>query len=395
MKKTITILSVCLATFSGKAQSFIQAYQDRANLVSQTNITTNLQQFANLGIKTTGTTNNANALTWLKNKYTAFGYSASQIVEDPFTFGSTSSKNLVITKTGTLYPNKFVIICGHFDSINGPGVNDNGSGTSIILEAARILRNIPTEYSIKFIHFSGEEQGLRGSTHYVNNVAYQNGVRVLDIKLVFNLDQVGGVMGNNNNTVYCDQDQAGPTSNNAAAAAVTQQLRNCTTLYSPLQTAVDPAEDTDYIPFERKGEIITGFFERIRSTYPHTSNDTFANTDPVYIFKIGKATVGALQHFAVAASTTSLVMSTQEAVSNNSLEDVSIYPNPSKDIINIELPRTISKDFSFEITELSGKVLLKKNNETKVTISGLPAGAYIGVIKADGQTAVRKILIER
>ncbi|HCA09476.1 M28 family peptidase [Chryseobacterium sp.] len=395
MKKTITILSVCLATFGGKAQSFIQAYQDRANLVSQTNITTNLQQFANLGIKTTGSTNNANALTWLKNKYTAFGYSASQIVEDPFTFGSTSSKNLVITKTGTLYPNKFVIICGHFDSINGPGVNDNGSGTSIILEAARILRNIPTEYSIKFIHFSGEEQGLRGSTHYVNNVAYQNGVRVLDIKLVFNLDQVGGVMGNNNNTVYCDQDQAGPTSNNAAAAAVTQQLRNCTTLYSPLQTAVDPAEDTDYIPFERKGEIITGFFERIRSTYPHTSNDTFANTDPVYIFKIGKATVGALQHFAVATSSSSLVMSTKETASNNSLEEVSIYPNPSKDIINIELPSTISKDFSFEITELSGKVLLKKNNETTVNISGLTAGAYIGVIKADGQTAVRKILIER
>lgn len=395
MKKTITMLSVCLAAFSGKAQTFIQAYQDRANLVSQTNITTNLQQFANLGIKTTGSTNNANALTWLKNKYTSFGYSASQIVEDPFTFGSTSSKNLVITKTGTLYPNKYVIICGHFDSINGPGVNDNGSGTSIILEAARILRNIPTEYSIKFIHFSGEEQGLRGSTHYVNNVAYQNGVRVLDIKLVFNLDQVGGVMGNNNNTVYCDQDQAGPTSNNAAAAAVTQQLRNCTTLYSPLQTAVDPAEDTDYIPFERKGEIITGFFERIRSTYPHTSNDTFANTDPVYIFKIGKATVGALQHFAVATSTNSLVMSTKEAVSNNSLEEVSIYPNPSKDIINIELPRTTGNDFSFEITELSGKVLLKKNNETKVNISGLAAGAYIGVIKADGQTAVRKILIER
>lgn len=395
MKKTITILSVFLAVCSSNAQSFIQAYQDRANLVSQTNITTNLQQFSNLGIKTTGSANNANALTWIKNKYISYGYSASQIVEDPFTFGSTSSKNLVITKTGTVYPNKYVIICGHFDSINGPGVNDNGSGTSIILEAARILRNVPTEYSIKFIHFSGEEQGLRGSTHYVNNVAYQNGTRVLDIKLVFNLDQVGGVMGNNNNTVYCDQDQAGPTSNNAAAAAVTQQLRNCTTLYSPLQTAVDPAEDTDYIPFERKGEIITGFFERIRSSYPHTSNDTFANTDPVYIFKIGKATVGALQHFAVATSVSSLVMNTKETASSTALEAVSIYPNPSKDTVNIELPDTHIKEFSFEITELSGKVLLKKNNETKINVSGLLEGAYIGVIKADGQTAVRKILIER
>ncbi|MDQ0064801.1 M28 family peptidase [Chryseobacterium lathyri] len=395
MKKLTTFLWAALAVGNVSAQTFIQAYQDRANLVSQTNITTNLQQFSNLGTKTTGSLQNANALTWLKNKYTSFGYSASQIVEDPFTFGGTSSKNLVITKTGTVYPNKYVIICGHFDSIYGPGVNDNGSGTSIILEAARILKNVPTEYSIKFIHFSGEEQGLRGSTHYANNVAYQNGIRVLDIKLVFNLDQVGGVMGNNNNTVYCDQDMAGPTSNNAASAAVTQQLRNCTALYSPLLTDVDPAEDTDYIPFERKGEVITGFFERIRSTYPHTSNDTFANTDPVYIYKIGKATVGALQHFAVATSVGSIVLGAKETVSAQSLEAVSIYPNPSKDTINIELPDTSGKDFSFEITDLSGKSLLKKANEKTVNISGLAAGAYIGVIKADGQTAVRKILIER
>jgi aminopeptidase YwaD len=124
MKKLITILPVFLAVFSGKAQTFIQAYQDRANLVSQTNITTNLQDFSNLGIKTTGSVKNANALTWIKNKYISYGYSASQIVEDPFTFGSTSSKNLVITKTGTVYPNKYVIICGHFDSIYGPGVNE-------------------------------------------------------------------------------------------------------------------------------------------------------------------------------------------------------------------------------------------------------------------------------
>ncbi|WP_080779114.1 M28 family peptidase [Chryseobacterium phocaeense] len=395
MKKLVIFLYSAAAIGSMNAQTLIQAYKNRADMVSQTNITTNLQDFSNLGIKTTGSVNNANALTWIKNKYISYGYSASQIVEDPFTFGSTSSKNLVITKTGTVYPNKYVIICGHFDSINGPGVNDNGSGTSIILEAARILRNVPTEYSIKFIHFSGEEQGLRGSSHYVNNVAYQNGTRVLDIKLVFNLDQVGGVMGNNNNTVYCDQDMAGPTSNNAASATVTQELRNCTALYSPLQTAVDPAENTDYIPFERKGEVITGFFERIRSSSPHTPNDTFANTDPVYIYKIGKATVGALQHFAVATSTSSIILDTKETASNHSIESVSIFPNPSKDIVNIEFPDKNIKDFTVEITDISGKLLMKKNNEMAVNVSGLAEGAYIGIITSDGQKAVRKILIER
>ncbi|HJY14091.1 MAG TPA: M28 family peptidase, partial [Flavobacterium sp.] len=166
MKKFLSLIVLSLGIQNFYSQNFIQAYQNRANQVSQTNITTNLQEFSNFGIKTTGSTNNVNAFNWLKNKYLSYGYSPSQIVEDPFSYTSGSntvnSKNLVITKIGTVYPNKFVIICGHFDSINGPGVNDNGSGTSIILEAARILKDIPTEYSIKFIHFSGEEQGLRG-----------------------------------------------------------------------------------------------------------------------------------------------------------------------------------------------------------------------------------------
>ncbi|SIQ10702.1 M28 family peptidase [Chryseobacterium sp. RU33C] len=391
MKKIATFLLVSIAIQSVEAQSFIQAYQDRADMVTQTNITTYLQEFANLGVKTTGSTANANALTWLKNKYLSYGYTASQIAEDPFMAGSYNSKNLVITKTGTVYPNKYVIICGHFDSINGLGINDNGSGTSIILEAARILKDVPTEYSVKFIHFSGEEQGLLGSKHYVNNVVYQSGIRVLDIKLVFNLDQVGGVMGNNNNTVYCDEDQGGLSTNNAASAAVTQELRNCTALYSPLLTAVDPAADTDYIPFEQKGEVITGFFERIRSTYPHTVNDTFANTDPVYIYKIGKASVGALQHFAVATGT----LGTHEASGKNTLESVKIYPNPAKDIINIELPDSGIKNFTFEITDFQGRSIFKRNNETKINASELENGAYIGILNTGDQKVVRKVMIER
>ncbi len=198
-------------------------------------------------------------------------------------------------------------------------------------------------------------------------------------------------MGNNNNTVYCDEDQGGLSSNNAASAAVTQELRNCTALYSPLLTAVDPAADTDYIPFEQKGEVITGFFERIRSTYPHTVNDTFANTDPVYIYKIGKASVGALQHFAVATST----LGTHETAVKNTLESVKIYPNPAKDVINIELPDSGIKNFTFEITDFQGRSIFRRNNETSINASGLENGAYIGILKIGDQKVVRKVMIER
>jgi len=388
--KTTILLLLSVAAFNVQAQSFIQAYQTRANQVSQTNITSSLQDFANLGVKTTGSVANTNTLNWIKNKYTSYGYTASQVVEDPFTFGSTSSKNLVITKTGTVYPNTYVIICGHYDTIVGPGVSDNGSGTSILLEAARILKDVPTEYSIKFIHFSGEEQGLKGSYHYADNVVFMNGIRQMDVRLVINIDQVGGKIGNNNNAIKCESDQAGISSNNAASSVFTQQLATCTTLYSPLQTVISNTYASDYIPFEENGDIITGFYENIRSYNEHSVNDTFANVDPTYVFNVGKATVGALQHFAVASTT---ILGTEENTLNR-LEAVQIYPNPAKDILNIDLPNNI-KDFSFELSDLLGHSLIKKQNESKINVSNLPKGVYLCTVKSGEDIVMRKVIIDK
>ncbi|MBB6369891.1 M28 family peptidase [Chryseobacterium shigense] len=391
MKKITTILLLSLSAYSLQGQNFIQAYQTRVNKVSQTNITTNLQDFGNLGVKTTGSIENTNALNWLKAKYQSYGYDASQITEDTFTYNGNSTKNLIITKTGTVYPDTYVIICGHYDTIVGPGVSDNGSGASILLEAARILKNVPTEYSIKFIHFSGEEQGLLGSSHYVNNVVFQNNVRQLNLKVVFNIDQVGGKLGNLNNNIKCESDQSGQTGNNAASLAMTQQLATCTTLYSPLQTTMSNAFNSDYMPFENKGDIITGFYETTRSYNEHTVNDTFANVDPVYVFNVGKAALGALQHFAVASTVT---LATDDVQAENSLEAIRIYPNPAQDVLHIELPKD-HKNFEVEISDMNGRLILNAENEKKMNTSGLSNGMYMVTVKSDQNSITRKILIEK
>lgn len=393
MKKVAAFLLTSIALQNMSAQSFIQAYKDRADMVTQTNITTNLQEFAGFGVKKTGTTANNNALDWLKNKYLSYGYTATNMSEDSFTYGSNTSKNLIITKTGTVYPNQYIIICGHYDTIVGPGVSDNGSGTSIILEAARILKNVPTEYSIKFIHFSGEEQGLVGSNHYVNNVAYQNGNKVLDIKLVLNIDQVGGLIGNNNNTINCERDEGGVSSNNAISNTLTQELMTCTTLYSPLQTNLSHAYSSDYMPFEAKGYTITGFYETIQSNNEHTVSDTFANLDPVYVFNVGKAAVGALQHFAV-ASTSSNLLGTNEASAQKSGEAIRIYPNPAKDLVTVEFQEKV-KQFKVEINDMSGNTVLSLENQEKINTSGLTNGVYTFTIKTDKGNTTKKIIINK
>lgn len=71
---------------------------------------------------------------------------------------------------GSEKPDEIVILGAHLDSWDlGTGTTDNGTGSMVILEAARALRklDLKPKRTIRFILFSGEEQGLNGSRAYV------------------------------------------------------------------------------------------------------------------------------------------------------------------------------------------------------------------------------------
>jgi hypothetical protein len=71
---------------------------------------------------------------------------------------------------GSEKPDELVILGAHLDSWDlGQGTTDNGTGTSVVLEAARILSRsgIKPKRTIRFVLFTGEEQGLHGSKAYV------------------------------------------------------------------------------------------------------------------------------------------------------------------------------------------------------------------------------------
>ena len=392
IQRILLLLFVQTVTFS---QTYIQGYQDIVNQVSQVNTTANLTDFENLGIKTRGSASQTNTLNWIKNKYLSYGFTAGQIVEDPFTYtGSTAiCKNLVVTKTGTLYPNTFVILCSHYDTINGKGTNDNGSGTNVLLETARLLQSIPTEYSIKFIHFSGEEDGLHGSQHYVSSVVNSTTPK-LDIRLVFNIDQVGGVAGQTNNTITCERDMSNtPSTNNAASNTKTNELINCVGLYSNLNTLLAQAYSSDYIPFEDNNEIITGFYETNESTFTHSPNDLLVNMDPTYVYNVTKAAVGAMLHFVVANTS---------ALSNetfNADNQITVYPNPAKSNLYINKGTLDAENYAVKIIDINGKTIIKKefNNSQlveQISVSQLTSGIYMCMISTDSKQIFKKIIIE-
>lgn len=381
-----------LSINSISAQTFIQGYADVVNQVTQTNITNNLTQFEALGVKRRGTAALQNTLDWLKAKYTSYGYTASQMTEDSYTNSSYTCKNLIVTKIGTVYPNTFVIVCGHYDSITGTGTNDNGSGVASILEMARLLQNIPTEYSIKFINFSGEEDGLLGSQHFVSSVV--NGTNPkMDLRLVFNLDEVGGVAGMTNNTITCERDTNGsPSTNNAASNTKTNELITCVGLYSPLNTYLSYAYASDYMPFQANNEIITGFFETNETSHKHTATDLLVNMDPVYNYKVAKAATGAVMHFAVANTT---------LARNDFNKDfqVSFFPNPTKDSITINMGTLAETVYQFSMVDINGKVVLEKtitnpNLLEKISIEGINKGVYLATLKSGDKNVSKKIIVD-
>jgi hypothetical protein len=93
--------------------------------------------------------------------------------------------------------NRIVLVTGHYDSRNSdtfngtdpaPGANDDGSGTAVSLECARVLSKYKFPATIIFLTVAGEEQGLNGSKHFAQ-MAKQQGWK---IEAALNNDIVGG-----------------------------------------------------------------------------------------------------------------------------------------------------------------------------------------------------------
>ncbi|MBZ5650691.1 MAG: M20/M25/M40 family metallo-hydrolase [Acidobacteriia bacterium] len=92
---------------------------------------------------------------------------------------------------------RIVLVTGHYDSRNSdtldlsgnaPGANDDGSGTAVSLECARVLSPMKFPATIIFLTVAGEEQGLNGSQHFAKMAKDQG----WDIEAALNNDIVGG-----------------------------------------------------------------------------------------------------------------------------------------------------------------------------------------------------------
>ena len=134
----------------------------------------NITTLVNFGSRHWSQQGNLDAVDWIQSELESYGYTVER---HAYLFQGQLRENVYATKVGTTRPDEMYIVSAHMDSINlddgdqsnSPGADDDASGTSLVLEIARVFgpASVTTDRSVRFVLWNNEETGLDGSEAYV------------------------------------------------------------------------------------------------------------------------------------------------------------------------------------------------------------------------------------
>ncbi len=135
-----------------------------------------IRGLAEFGDREQGTERNVRANEWIEERLRSWGYEPQR---HEYEYQGEPRWQVYATKVGAEVPEEMVVLGGHMDGRGGgEAVNDNASGTALVMEVARVLASpdIETDRSVRFIFWNNEETGLNGARAYVEDRAPLQGV---------------------------------------------------------------------------------------------------------------------------------------------------------------------------------------------------------------------------
>ena len=131
---------------------------------------------------------NRKAIEYLAETLRSWGYEPELQWFEPRSGVRTA--NVIARLPGTRPPELMYVVGSHFDSSpRGPGADDNTSGTSMLLETARVLKDHPLPATVVFAFFTGEEAGLLGSREFARRAEAEGWAR--NVRGALNNDMMG------------------------------------------------------------------------------------------------------------------------------------------------------------------------------------------------------------
>ncbi len=139
------------------------------------------------GDREQGTPRNAAAVDWIEEQLRGWGYETDRlhymytprVPRDAPTPDPEPREEVYATKIGSTNPGEMYIISAHMDGRGGgQAANDDGSGTALVMEIARVLASsdVESDVSIRFALWNNEETGLNGAGSYVEQRAELQGI---------------------------------------------------------------------------------------------------------------------------------------------------------------------------------------------------------------------------
>jgi hypothetical protein len=146
-----------------------------------------------IGFREAGTPGDKEAQAYIAERIERIGWTATQ-QRFPLPQGG-SSTNVIGTPPGFTDSEPYLIVGGHYDSLRGPGANDNATGVGIALDIARSLDVRPAAYPVMFVAFGAEErQPAPDRPHHIGSVFFVSKMSEAARKNLIsfvNLDMVG------------------------------------------------------------------------------------------------------------------------------------------------------------------------------------------------------------
>lgn len=257
--------------------------------VDETLILGYLENLTSFGPRLTGTPACEQSAQYI---YQTFQDMGLEVRYHNYTDATVSGSNVEATLPGTDSSNVF-IICGHYDCVaEGPGADDDGSGVAAVLAAAAIMKNYEFYHTIRFVAFSGEEQGLIGSYHYAED-AYNNNDTII---AVLNADMIAFSQS-------ASDGSNGKIFENDASEWIVTYTQAVSQVYDEyIDIDLIPQGETwgsDHYFFWQFGYDAVFYHEYNFNDYYHSANDTIANMNLSYSARFTRLILATLAEMAL------------------------------------------------------------------------------------------------
>lgn len=321
---------------------------------------------------------NAIAAKYVYYKFMEYGYEPHfSTIPYPSSTIKVDLETIYAIKIGQSKPNEIVLFAGSHDSkandTLGPGANENASGLSVALEAARIFKNFETERTVIFVSFDDWANTGFGTRHLLDSLIQNVQGRLVGIGL-----DVIGYYGDKPIVLSCTD-----TSNSKDLVNNFFNIANLIEYPYPLVNKKFP---TPFDLFAQNGYEEVYFVRDFPPFPPYRGKtDVFFNLDLPFLHANARLAIGTLAYVAG-------VIDGSMPVENLEIEQIGyIAPNPASDYID-------SKQFfgfSFKIFNLLGECIRTGLVDSEIIdLRQIPAGFYY-IAFSNGKSGIIKGFVKR